>query len=187
MSSPAEPTGAPAGTLPPHDPAAANEDSCTPVAPPMWSAPGLSNLLTAGLITGITAALVSVIFYGIGSLFGTDFDVVPMGSDDPQHVQWWATIAAPIAAALLFALLCGLLLGRRHNRRIALVVGYVVGLASLAVPLIQPDEVTWPTRIWLALMHLVTMLIVVPNVARMLGDSDPYVTAGYRRTGPKGA
>lgn len=185
MSSPGARTDAATAQLPPHDPIAANDDSCTPVAPPMSARPGLVALLKAALVTGITAGLISLLFYGIGSLFGTDFDVLPYGGevdDELQHVQWWMAAVVPVFAALVYALASGLLLNRRHNRRIAVIAGYLVGLASLALPLLQ-TEATWPTKVWLALMHLVTILLVVPNVARVLGDSDPYVTAGYRRTG----
>lgn len=163
------------------DPVAANADSVTPVAPPLSSAPRLRDILRAGWVTGVTAALLCLLMRAIGTIFGTDFLAVPLGSDEPQRVAWWAIAVVPILAALVFSLVVSLLRGVRHCRMIALYLGFIVGGLSIAVPLMQPADVTWPTRIWLVLMHVVTIELVVPQVARVLGDSDPRVTAGYRQ------
>ncbi len=168
---------------PPVDPVGNNLDSVTPVSPPIESAPRLSDVLRAGLVTGVTASLLCWLLYGIGTLFGTDFDVQTLGRDDLTHVSWYQILIAPTAAALLFALLASALRGRRNCRRTTLMLGYLLGAVSLLAPLLQPADVTWPTKIWLAIFHIVTIALVVPQVARVVGDADPYVTAGYRRSG----
>ena len=81
---------------------------------------------------------------------------------------------------LVGSLVAAIFLGVRGCQRWVFWLGTGVLLVSLTGPLLQPDGVTWPTRIWLALMHLVTWGLVVPQVARVVGDSDPRVTSAYR-------
>lgn len=156
-----------------------NLDSVTPIPPPIEAVPRLSDVLRAGLVTGITSALICWLLFGIARLFGTDMTVTVAG--EQQSVAWWQVLTSTIISALVFSLLAAAFRKRRGCKRTTAIVGYVLGLASLAIPLIQGD--TWPTKIWLAILHVITMLIVVPQVARVVGDSDPYVTAGYRRSG----
>ena len=160
-----------------------NIDSVTPVPPPIEAVPWLSDMLRTGIVTGVSASLVCWLLYGIASLFGTDFDVRQGTSDGLVHVTWYQVIALPLIAALMFSLIAAALRRRPNCRRNTLAIGYTLGVLSLAPVLLQPAEVTWPTKIWLTLFHLVTILIVVPQVARVVGDSDPIVTAGHRRLG----
>jgi hypothetical protein len=50
-----------------------------------------------------------------------------------------------------------------------LLFGTMLTFLSLALPLFQPSDVTWPTRLWLSVMHLLTGLIVVPVIAAAVG------------------
>jgi hypothetical protein len=52
-------------------------------------------------------------------------------------------------------------------------VGTAVALLSCASPLLQPDDVIWSTRIWLLVPHVITWFLVVPQIARIVGDSEP--------------
>jgi hypothetical protein len=168
---------------PPVDVEGNNLDSVTPIAPPIESMPRLSSVLRAGVVTGITASLVCWLLYGIASLFGTDFDVRMGFGDGLTHVAWYQILMVPLLSGVVFA---GMAAGlRRHPncRRNALLIGYALGAVSLLAVVLQPAEVTWPTKIWLAIFHIVTIVLVVPQVARVIGDADPYVTAGYRRSG----
>lgn len=160
-----------------------NLDSVTPIAPPIEASPRLSDVLRAGLVTGLTASLVSWLLYGIATLFGTQFDVAQAGSAELTHVAWYQVLILPLISALIFAAIAAAFRRRRHCRRTTLVLGYALGLLSLVPVLAQPDDVTWPTKVWLSLFHVITMLLVVPQIARVVGDSDPFITAGYRRTG----
>ncbi len=165
------------------DPIGNNLDSVTPIPPPIESAPRLSDVLRAGLVTGTTASLLCWLLYGIASLFGTDFDVRQGTGDGLTHIAWYQVLVVPVASALVFGVVATALRGRARCRRTTLLIGYGLGALSLVPVILQPADVTWPTRIWLLLFHLLTLAIVVPQVARVVGDSDPYVTAGYRRTG----
>lgn len=160
-----------------------NRDSVTPVPPPIEAAPRFSDVLRAGLTTGVTSGLVCWLLYGIASLFGTDFDASTGIRDGLEHISWHLVLLTPVVSALAFALLASGLRKRRGCHQTTVMVGFVLGGLSLLPVLLQPAAVTWPTRIWLLLMHLVTILLVVPQVARVVGDSDPDVTAGHRRLG----
>lgn len=160
-----------------------NLDSVTPVPPALEDAPRFSDVLRAGLITGVTASLVCWLLYGVASLFGTDFDVRTGVGAGLRHIAWYLVLITPVTSALAFALVAAALRKHRHCRRTTALVGYALGALSLLPVLLQPGSVTWPTRIWLLVLHLVTILLVVPQVARVVGDSDPDITAGHRRLG----
>ncbi len=166
------------------DPVAANEDSVTRVAPPMHSVPTTRNVFMAGWVTGLTAAIVCVILRLVATLFGTDFLVQQpsFGAEAGQleEVPWAATFVLPLIAGLAGAAVAAVFLGVKGCRHWVFWLGTLALVVSLASPLTQPDEVAWGTRVWLAAMHVITWAIVVPQVARVVGDSDPRVTAGYR-------
>jgi hypothetical protein len=37
----------------------------------------------------------------------------------------------------------------------------------------QPSSVLWSTRIWLLVMHVIAWFLIVPQLARVAGDSEP--------------
>lgn len=147
----------------------------TPVAPPPEAAPRLSNLLYAGFVTGIWAGVICLIGYGIGRAAGVPYEVVLPGGG-LNVVPWFLVLLEPIAVGLIAALLSALLLGRRFARRIVFWLGTLLAMASLASPLLQPDEVLWSTRLWLCVLHIITWAFVVPQIARIVGDSEPGAT-----------
>jgi hypothetical protein len=101
------------------------------------------------------------------------FEVMRPGSDSLQVVPWFLMLLAPLLAAVVGALLAAIMLGRRHARRIVFWAGTLIALLSCASPLMQPDDVIWSTRIWLLIPHVITWFLVVPQIARIVGDSEP--------------
>lgn len=163
------------------DPVGNNLDSCTPTPPPIEAAPRFSDVLRAGMTTGVTASLGCWLLYGIASLFGVTFDVT-VGGGRQMHVGWWQVLLLPVLSALAFALLATALRRRRGCRARTLAAGYGLGALSV-VPVLLLPQAAPATRVWLVVLHLLTMLLVVPQVARVVGDSDPRVLAGHRRSG----
>ena len=145
----------------------------TPVAPPPSAVPRLRNLLYTGSVTGSWAAVICLVVYGIGRAAGVPFEVALPNATTLTVVPWYLVLVEPLVAGVVFALLSALLLGRRHVRRVVYWCGTALAVLSLAGPLLQPDSVLWSTRIWLVVLHAITWLFVVPQVARVAGDSDP--------------
>lgn len=148
-------------------------DSVTPVPPPASAVPHTSNLVYAGVVTGAWSGLLSLAIYGIGRLLGVPFEVTRPGSEALQVVPWLLVLLVPLLAAVVGALLAAILLGRRHARRIVFWGGTAIAVLSCASPLLQPDSVIWSTRIWLLIPHVITWFLVVPQIARIVGDSEP--------------
>ena len=148
-------------------------DSVTPVPPPASAVPHTSNLVYAGIVTGAWSGLLSLLVYGVGRLLGVPFEVVRPGSEVLQVVPWFLVLLVPLLAGIVGALLSALMLGRRHARRIVFWVGTGIALLSCASPLVQPSDVIWSTRIWLLIPHVITWILVVPQIARIVGDSEP--------------
>jgi hypothetical protein len=148
-------------------------ESKTPVGPPTSANPTLRQLMYAAAVTGGWSGLLSLLIYLVGRLLGSDFALVIRGGTEPEPISWLAVLLVPLAAAFAFALLGSLLRGIRHAGRVAYWAGTLVAIASLIPPLTQPASVGWGTRIALVLMHLVTWFLVVPQVARIIGDSEP--------------
>ncbi len=147
--------------------------SVTPVAPPRSANPRLGTLLSAAVVTGSWAGLFSLAIYGLGRLLGVPFQIVLRQGEAPQQLPWYLPLLLPLAAALLAALATRLVLGRRHAKVIVLWAGALLALASLVLPAMQPDTVLWSTRIWLLVMHVVAWFLIVPQLARVAGDSSP--------------
>jgi len=148
-------------------------DSVTPGPPPAAAVPHTSTLLYAGVVTGAWSGLLSLAVYGIGRLLGVPFEVFRPGSDTLEVVPWLLVLLVPLVAALGGALLAAIALGRRHARRIVFWAGTGLALLSCVNPLVQPSEVLWSTRIWLLIPHVITWFLVVPQLARIVGDSEP--------------
>jgi hypothetical protein len=147
-------------------------ESVTPIAPPTSASPSMRFLVYAGAVTGAWAGLLCLIVYGIGRLVRVPFEVA-VGSGAIEPVPWFAPLLTPIAAALLAALLSGLLRGLAHAGRLVFWAGTVLAIASAWVPIDQPAGVAWSTRILLVLMHAITWALVVPQLARIVRDSEP--------------
>jgi hypothetical protein len=148
-------------------------ESKTPVGPPRSANPTVRQLLYAAAVTGGWSGLVCLVIYLVGRLFGMTFSVSMGGSAELQQLSWLVVLLLPLVAAVVFALLASLIRGRSHAGRIAYWAGTLVAVVSLAAPLVQPAAVGWFTRIVLALMHVVTWFLVVPQIARIIGDSEP--------------
>lgn len=147
--------------------------SMTPVAPPTAANPRLPFMVYAGVVTGTWAGIVCLAVYGLGRLVGVPFLVVTRAGDPQAQVTWLAPVLVPIAFGVLGALAASLLLGRRHARLITFWIGTLLALGSAAGPFVQPADVLWSTRIWLAVMHIVAWFLIVPQLARIVGDSEP--------------
>lgn len=148
-------------------------DSVTPVGPPTAANPSVRQLLYAAAVTGGWSGLVCLLLYAVGRLVGVPFEVVRQAGEQPMVVPWFAVLLLPLVVAAVFALLSALVRGVRHAGRIVFWVGTVLAVASLWAPLGQPDGVAWSSRVLLALMHAITWLLVVPQIARIVGDSEP--------------
>ncbi|MDD2858837.1 MAG: DUF6069 family protein [Candidatus Nanopelagicales bacterium] len=147
--------------------------SKTPIAPPRAANPTWRTLLYAGTVTGAWAGLVSVAIYGIARLLGVPFQAEVRPDAGLTQIPWFVPLVTPFIAALIGALAATLVLGRRHARQVVLWAGGLVAVVSIAWPLLQPETVLWSTRAWLIVMHVVAWFLVVPQIARIVGDSEP--------------
>ena len=145
----------------------------TPIAPPKSANPTLRFLLYAAALTGGWAGLLSLLVYGIGRLLGVPFEVPSLFGGDLAVVPWILVLLAPLFAALVGALLSRVMLGRRGARQFVYWGGTLIALLSLSRLLMQPVDVLWSTRIWLSIPYVITWLLVVPQLARIVGDSEP--------------
>lgn len=148
------------------------DQSVTPVAPPRSANPDLRFMLFAGLVTGTWAGLLCLLVYGIARLAGVDFDVTTPLVDRDGPLLWIVPLLLPLAFALIGAAAANILNGQRGARRITFWVGTLVAIGSAYWPLSQTAD-PWTTRIMLLVMHLITWVLVVPQIARIIGDSEP--------------
>jgi len=143
--------------------------SKTPIAPPASLDPGPRFLAYAGLVTGAWSSILSLLVYGFARLIG-----VPMIVETdqiPVVITWLAVAIVPLAAAEAGAMASLLARGLRHARRIVFWSGTVIAIGSLAVPIMRSEQVS--TAIWLCIPHVITWFLVVPQIARIIGDTEP--------------
>lgn len=143
--------------------------SVTPVPPPTAAHPTFRNLAYAGLVTGAWSALLSLAVYGLARGIGVPMQVVLGGI--PEVVPWILVVVIPLGSAIVGALLAGFLRGVRFAGRIVFWAGTIIALLSCMSPLSQPVE--WSTRIWLTIPHIITWFLVVPQIARIIADTEP--------------
>ena len=124
----------------------------------------------AGLVTGGWAGLVCLVLYGIARLFGAPMEIDTM--DGGAVVPWFIVLLIPVVAGVIGAIAALLLRGRRAAGRIVFWTGTTLAVASLSLLLLPPGATDLSTKIWLAIMLVVTWLFVVPQVARIVGDSE---------------
>ena len=125
----------------------------------------------AGLVTGGLAGLVCLVLYGIARLFGAPIEIDTM--DGVAVVPWFLVLIIPVLAGVIGAIAALLLRGRRAAGRIVFWAGTTLAVASLSLLLLPPGATDLSTKIWLSVMHVITWLFVVPQVARIVGDSEP--------------
>ncbi len=147
--------------------------SKTPVGPPTSANPTLRQLIYAAVVTGTWSGLLCLVIYLIASLFGVDFVLKAPSGDAQVRFPWLFFLLVPLAFALGGALLSSLVRGWRHAGRLVFWIGTVIALGTTVVPLTQPTDVPWSTRIILVVMHAITWILVVPQIARIIGDSEP--------------
>lgn len=158
------------------DPRGAWIGSKTPIAPPTAANPSLRFLLYAGVVTGAWSGVLSLLVSLVGRAIGVDYDAVTpwVGDGVVAAVTSLAMLLNPLIAGVVAALLSSLAVGRTQGGRLVYLGGTLIALASLAIPLaLQPESVTWSTRIWLCVPHVITWFLVVPQLARIVGDSEP--------------
>jgi hypothetical protein len=146
-------------------------ESATPVAPPTSANPGVRTMAYAALVTGAYSGLLSLLIYGVAWLLRVPMEVEMVAG--LQAVPWFAVLLLPVVAAEIGAIASLLVRGRNGAARIVFWVGTSVAVASLIPLVMQPSSVLISTRIWLGVMHLITWLLVVPQIARIIGDSEP--------------
>lgn len=145
------------------------EDSVTPVPPPSAANPGLRTMLYAGVVTGAWSGLLSVAVFGLARLFRVPMEATIQGTLQP--VPWFAFVLVPLLAAIVGGILALIMRGRKHARAVVYWGGTAIAIASCIGPLTQPP--LWSTRIWLTIPHVITWFLVVPQIARIIGDSEP--------------
>lgn len=138
-----------------------------PASPPVRI--GLGPVFRASVIAGLVAGLLCGIVWVIAAVFQTDFEVATIGWDELRSVNILMAIGVPVLVAAIAGPLAALLFRGPAAFLWVLLFGAMLTVLSLALPLFQPSEVTWPTRLWLCVMHLLTGLIVVPVIAAAVG------------------
>ena len=145
--------------------------SVTPVSPPTSANPGVRTMAYAALVTGVWSGLLSLLIYGIARLLRVPMDVETGAG--LQEVPWFAVLLLPLVVAEVGAVASLLVRGWKGAGRIVFWVGTVVAIASLVPLVMQPDSVLVSTRLWLGVMNVITWILVVPQIARIIGDSEP--------------
>jgi hypothetical protein len=143
--------------------------SVTPIPPPTSANPTFRTLAYAGLVTGAWSSLLSLAVYGLARGIGVPMQVVLGGI--PEVVPWILVVVIPLGSAIVGALLSGFLRGVRFAGRIVFWVGTLIAALSCISPLSQPVELS--TRIWLTIPHIITWFLVVPQIARIIADTEP--------------
>lgn len=126
-----------------------------------------ARLFAEGGAAGFVGGAVSVVVW-----LGAEAAGVPTLVEIPgvgvESLTWASFVAVGLVSGLGAALVALLADGRRSARRLFTALAVLVLLGSLALPVLQPEEVTTTTRAVLALTHVVVYFAVVPRLASRL-------------------
>lgn len=125
----------------------------------------------AAAVTGGWSGLVCLAAYGVARLFGVPMQVTVDGQ--AMTVSWLFVLLLPLVAAEIGAIAALVVRGWKAAGRIVFWAGTLVAVLSLAPLVIQPDTTALSTVIWLAVLHVITWVLVVPQIARIIADSEP--------------
>jgi hypothetical protein len=125
----------------------------------------------AAAVTGGWSGLVCLVLYGLARLLGVPMEVETVAG--VAVVPWFSVLLLPLIAAEFGAIASLIVRGRRGAGRIVFWGGTLIAIASFLPLVVQPEDVLWSTRVWLGVMHIVTWILVVPQIARIVGDSEP--------------
>jgi len=153
-----------------HD-STASVTPATPSPEARWLVPTYLSVLHSAWVVGVFAAVINAVLFILAWILRVDFTVTTGGS--VVKVNLLMVIAATLVGALAAGAVGGLFLGRRNGGRLFLALGTAWAVLSMVGPLVQPETTSWPTRIVLLAMHVITWFVVVPQVARFIGDADP--------------
>lgn len=133
----------------------------------------VGRIVMVGAVFGLAAGLVDLVIYAVGRLAGVPFVVQAPGGGGEAQVPWYAVVLVCVVAGVVGGLLASLVRTLPSGPTWVMGVGLLLGLLSLASPLLQPSDVGWATRGWLVVMHLVATLIIVPALSRGTTSEDP--------------
>jgi hypothetical protein len=125
----------------------------------------------AALVTGGWSGLVCLALYGIARLLGVPMEVETAAG--MTVVPWFVALLLPLVAAEIGAIAALVVRGWKGGGRIVFWVGTLIAIASFLPLVVQPADVLLSTQICLGVMHVVTWILVVPQIARIIGDSEP--------------
>lgn len=132
----------------------------------MASVPNARLFAEGGLGGFVGGAVATVVWLGAESAgVATLVDIPTIGL---EQLQWTHIVGVGVVAGLGAALVALLADGRRSARRLFTGVAVTVLGLSMVPLVLQPDTVPLPTRLVLALTHVVVHLAVVPRLARRL-------------------
>lgn len=143
--------------------------SVTPIGPPTSANPTVRQLLYAGIVTGAWSGILCLVVYLIGRACGVVFTIDRSGT--VSAVAWLVVLLTPFLAGVAGSLLASLARGWKSAGRIVYVAGTVIAIVSLIGPVVTAEGI--PTKILLALMHVISWFLIVPQIARIVGDSEP--------------
>lgn len=119
-----------------------------------------TRLWTVGIAAGITAALATSLTAAVASSAGLDIEI----GGEPIPASGFAVLT--LIGALLGIAIAKVTQRTRHPRRV-FVTATVILTALSIIPDVVADA-TWPTRLLLAVTHVIAAAIVVPSIARRL-------------------
>lgn len=133
----------------------------------------VGRVVMVGTVFGFLAGVVDLVVYGLGRLLGVPFLVQQPGGSGLALVPWYAPLLVCLLAGVVGGLLASLVRTLPSGPTWVMSVGLLLGVLSLASPLLQPAEVGWSTRGWLVVMHVLAIVIIVPALSRGTTSEDP--------------
>lgn len=136
----------------------------------MGHAPPTGRLMIAGFVGGTVGGAISLAVWLIAGALKMPTVVAVMGTLE-ENIMWFQFVGVSAVFGLAAGVVAGLLRAQASGFTIFRAIAVVVLVASMILPIAQPGEVAWSTRIVLMVTHVIVFLTVVGAIQREMNEA----------------
>jgi hypothetical protein len=131
----------------------------------MDQAPTTGRLMIAGFVGGTIGGALSLGLWLIAGAIGMSTEVSVMGQLEP-NIMWFQFVGVSAVFGLAAGVVAGFFRSKGNGFSTFRAIAVVVLVASMILPIAQPGEVSWTTRIVLIVTHVFVFITVVKSIQR---------------------
>jgi hypothetical protein len=127
--------------------------------------PASGRLMIAGFVGGTIGGALSLALWLLAGAIGMPTEVSVMGQLE-SNIMWFQFVGVSAFFGLAAGVVAGFFRSKGNGFTTFRAIALVVLVASMILPIAQPGDVAWSTRIVLMVTHVIVFITVVKSVQR---------------------